>query len=57
MDWLTLATLIARYGIPWVEGIMENQANNKPVTMDEWKALKAKLAITGETLVPPRVGA
>ena len=57
MDWLTLATLIARYGIPWVEGIMENQANNKPVTMDEWKALKAKIAITGETLIPPRVGA
>jgi hypothetical protein len=56
MDWIALAGLIARYGLPFVEGLMENAANNKPVTLAEWQALKAKIEIPGEVLVPKRPG-
>lgn len=54
MDWLTVAALIAKYGFPFVERIFSNAQNNTPVTQAEFDALKAKIEIPGEVLVPKR---
>ena len=54
MDWMTLAALVAKYGIPFVERIIANAQNNKPVTLDEWNSLKTKIEIPGDVLIPPK---
>jgi len=55
MEWITIATLVAKYGIPFVEHLIDNVQNNKPVTVAEWASLKAKLEVTGEQLIPLKV--
>lgn len=57
MDWITIATLIARYGIPFVEKLMSNAQNKAPVTPQEWQALTVLIQTPGEVLIPKRPGA
>ena len=54
MDWLMIAELIARYGLPFVEKLIANAQNKVPVTMAEWELLKSKIEVSGETLIPER---
>ena len=54
MDWMVIAELIARYGVPFVEKLLANAQNKTPVTLAEWDALKVKIAIPGEVLIPER---
>ena len=57
MDWITIATLVARYGIPYVEKLIANAQNKVPVTPQEWQALTALIQTPGEVLIPKRPGA
>lgn len=43
MSWLTIATLIAQYGLPFVEHLIKNAENNTPVNPAEWATLKTKI--------------
>jgi len=54
MDWITIATLIARYGIPFVEKLMANAQNKTAVTPQEWQALTTLIQTPGEVLIPKR---
>lgn len=54
MGWDVIAGLVLQYGVPFVTHIIENAQNNKPVTLDEWNALVAKIQISGESLIPKR---
>ena len=45
MDWTLIATLLLRYGPEFVESILSKIQNNTPVTLEEWIALKSKIAI------------
>lgn len=42
MDWVTIATLIAQYGIPLAEELVSKWENKSPVTLSEFQSLKAK---------------
>lgn len=52
LTWLEIASLIAKYGLPFVEKLLSNAQDNKPVTVEEWDALKK--CIPFDTLVPLR---
>jgi hypothetical protein len=54
MDWLMIAELIAKYGLPFVEKLIFNIENKVPVTTAEWDLLKAKIEIPGPVLIPER---
>jgi hypothetical protein len=41
MGWTTIATLIAQYGIPFVEFLISKIHTKAAVTPEEWAALKA----------------
>lgn len=56
MDWLTIATLIARYGVPFVEKLISNAKTQAPVTDLEWANLMALIETPGEVLIPKRPG-
>lgn len=52
LTWGVIAQLIAQYGVPFVEQLLSNIQNNKPVDATEWAALKAKIATPFDVLVP-----
>ena len=52
LTWLQIASLVAKYGLPWVEKLINNAQNNTPVTPEEWAS--AKKLIPFDTLVPVR---
>jgi hypothetical protein len=52
LTWGTIATLVAKYGVPFVEQLLQNASNNKPVTMVEWAGLVAKIEVPFDVLVP-----
>lgn len=54
LDWVTLAALLARYGIPFVEKLMQNAETKTPVTPAEWQALSNLIETPGEILIPKR---
>lgn len=41
LTWMDIAFLIAAYGLPFVDALLANAASNKPVTAEDWLALKA----------------
>ena len=53
MDWLTIATLIARYGVPFVSSLIEKSEAKQPVTLAEWTALVSKIEKPFDSFVPP----
>ena len=55
MDWMTIATLIAKYGLPFVDKLISNAANNTPVTPDEWQKQRALIETPFDALCPPKV--
>ena len=55
MDWMLVATLLLKYGEPFVEQLIENINNKTPVTPEEYAKLKEKLQITGDELIPLKV--
>lgn len=54
MDWVTAATLIAKYGIPFFEKLMQNAETKTPVTPAEWQNLTALIETPGDVLIPRR---
>ena len=54
LTWLQIASLIAKYGLPFVEKLLSNAQNNVPVTAAEWDALKKCTPF--DSLVPVRPG-
>jgi hypothetical protein len=48
--WGLIASVALKYGLPFAEKLIGNIQNNKPVTLDEWNALKAKAALTYDQL-------
>lgn len=57
MEWVTLAALVAQYGIPFVEFLI-NKINTKgEVTADEWAQLKALAAVNAKSELLDRLKA
>ncbi len=54
MTWLVVAELIAKYGFPFAEKLIQNAQNNVPVTADEWSKLRGLIETPFESLVPKR---
>lgn len=52
ISWSVLATLIAKYGIPFVDQLITNMQKQTPPTLDEWAALKTKIDTPFDDLVP-----
>jgi hypothetical protein len=52
LTWSAIAALVVKYGVPFVEQLLTNAQNNKPVTLEEWTALKAKIDVPFDQLVP-----
>jgi hypothetical protein len=52
MEWSVIATLIAKYGIPFVDQLIQNLQKQTPPTLEEWTALKAKVETPFDELVP-----
>lgn len=52
MDWAVIATLIARYGIPFVDQLIQNLQKQTPPTLEEWAQLKTKIDTSFDSLVP-----
>lgn len=50
MDWVLVASLLLKYGPEVVDSILTKIQNKNPVTLDEWNALKAKIAISYDDL-------
>ena len=48
--WGALAGLALTFGVPFVTHLISNSKNNTPVTLEEWNALKAKIATPYEDL-------
>ncbi len=52
VTWSVIASLVLKYGVPFVDQLIQNLKNNNPVTLDEWNALKAKIDTPFDVLVP-----
>jgi len=52
LTWVTVAQLVARYGVPFVTGLFQKIENKDPVTAAEWGTLSAKIETPFDTLVP-----
>jgi hypothetical protein len=52
LTWAAVASLVVKYGVPFVEQLLTNAQKNTPVTLDEWTALKAKIDTPFDVLVP-----
>lgn len=57
MEWVTIAALVAQYGIPFVEFLI-NKINTKgQVTLEEWAQLKALAAVNARSELLERLKA
>lgn len=52
LSWSIVATLIAKYGLPFVEQLVLNISTNQPVSPENWNALIAKINTPFNDLVP-----
>jgi hypothetical protein len=52
ISWSVVAGLVLKYGIPFVDQLIRNIQNDKPVTSEEWAALKVKIDTPFDELVP-----
>lgn len=52
MDALTIATLVLRYGIPFVSGLIEKAHKKETVSTEEWAGLLLKVETPFDSLVP-----
>lgn len=52
MEWTVIATLVAKYGIPFVDQLITNMQKQTAPTLEEWTALKAKIDTSFDSLVP-----
>lgn len=50
MDPLTWAMLIARVGVPIAEALLKRTADQTPVTIEEWTALKERIGVSWDDI-------
>ena len=55
MTWEVIASLIFRYGVPFVEHLIQNSKNNTVVSLESWAALTAKIQTPGYELIPKKI--
>lgn len=52
ISWAMVAQLVIKYGVPFVDNLIQNMQKQTPPTLEEWTALKTKINVDFETLVP-----
>lgn len=52
LSWSVIASLVLKFGVPFVDQLITNIQNNTTPTPEAWASLKAKIDTPFEVLVP-----